>query len=105
MSDPAKFIDDFSPEYAAAEALYLRPGLCVFVGKRQRGGRTDVMAGSPRVPWFRAVSCVGGNHAERAAGFVATYRSRSRALNQVRKHAGVCAVPGADDAGAPWACD
>lgn len=98
-----QFVDDFSSEYAAAEMLYARPGLTVFVGKRQQRGRTEVMAGAHNVPWFRAVSCVGGNHAERAAEFVTMYRARSRAVKLARRRAGVCAVPGASDAEAPWA--
>jgi hypothetical protein len=75
-----QFVDDFTAEYEAAEALYRRPFLTVFIGKKQRPGRTDVMAGSHSVPWFRAVSCVGGDHARRAADFVAEYRSRMRAM-------------------------
>lgn len=70
------FIDCFRSEQHAAELLYQRPNLCVFVGKRTRRGRTDVMAGSATVAWFRAVSCVGANHAERAADYVAEYRDR-----------------------------
>jgi hypothetical protein len=90
---------DLAAEQRAATLLYARPGLTVFVGKRNRHNRTDVMAGS-RGNWFRAISCIGDNHAERAAGYVEAYRAGNRALNQARRHAGVCAVPAA-----PWDCD
>jgi hypothetical protein len=89
-------------ELRAAELLSGRPGLLVIVGKRKRRDRTDVMAGSGG-HWFRAISCVGGDHAARAARYVEGYRAANRALNQARRHAGVCAVPGAaGDATAPW---
>lgn len=85
MSKP--FVDDFSSEYHAAALLYERPDLCVFVGKRERRGRTDVMAGSATVPWFRAISCVGGNHADRAADFVAEYRDRQSMQRMLARQA------------------
>jgi hypothetical protein len=80
-------VDDFSSEQRAAEMLYERPDLCVFVGKRERRGRTDVMAGSANVPWFRAVSCVGGNHADRAADIVAEYRDRQSMARMLARQA------------------
>jgi hypothetical protein len=70
------FVDDFSGEFAQAEALYERPSLTVFVGRRTRRGSTDVMAGARDKVWFRAVHCVGGDHAKRAESYVTTYRAR-----------------------------
>jgi len=78
MSDAETFADDFASEERAADLLMQRPGLTVFVGKRNQRGRSAVMAGSHAVTWHRAINCVGADHAERAAGYVARYRSLHR---------------------------
>lgn len=64
-------------ELAAFAALCERPGLTVFVGRREKRGSTDVMAGKPpEVPWFRAIHCIGDDHWVRAAHFVNGYKTR-----------------------------
>lgn len=70
----AVFIEDFSSEVRAAEALCERRGLSVFVGRRSRRGSTDVMAGTKADGYFRAIHCVGGDHLARATGYVEAYR-------------------------------
>lgn len=75
MSETETFVDDFSSEEEAATVLMSRPGLTVFVGKKQQRGRSAVMAGSRAVTWHRAINCVGANHAERAAAYVERYRT------------------------------
>lgn len=73
MTD-AVWVDDFSKEEEALQQLLMRPGLRVFVGKREGNrARTDIMAGGTGVPWFRAISCVGADHSERATRYVAAY--------------------------------
>lgn len=68
------WVDDFTHEEKALEQLLMRPGLRVFVGRREGNrARSAVMAGRHDVPYFRAINCVGANHAERAARYVAAY--------------------------------
>lgn len=68
---------DLEHEEAETLALLARPGLTVFVGRRQRVSSSDVMAGRKSdIPWFRAVHCVGADHLDRAAAIVERYRNK-----------------------------
>jgi hypothetical protein len=62
-------------EAAEVAIFHKTPGLRAFISGHSLPGSSDIMCGSRDLGWSVVVHCVGGDHAERAARYLAEYRT------------------------------